>query len=103
MIRGLNKVSFSAPDWVPGIGGKSFGISIPRIPMLASGGIVTSPTLSMIGEGGEPEAVIPLSKLPSYTGGNGTTIIQVILDGDVIAEKVDNHMGNKYLRMGGVY
>jgi len=102
MIRGLNKVSFSVPDWVPGIGGKSFGMNISTIPMLANGGIVTSPTLSMIGEGGEPEAIIPLSKLPSYTGG-GQTIVQVILDGDVIAEKVDNRMGNKFINMGGVY
>lgn len=30
---------------------------------LAEGGIVTSPTMAMIGEGGESEAVIPLSKL----------------------------------------
>ena len=33
---------------------------IPNIPMLAEGGIVTGPTLAMIGEAG-PEAVIPLS------------------------------------------
>ena len=30
---------------------------------LADGGVVTRPTLAMIGEGGEPEAVIPLSKM----------------------------------------
>jgi hypothetical protein len=30
---------------------------------LAEGGIVTKPTLAMVGEGGEPEAVIPLSKM----------------------------------------
>lgn len=36
---------------------------------LADGGIVTSPTLAMIGEGGEPEAVIPLSKMGSVGGG----------------------------------
>ena len=40
-----------------------------KIPMLASGGIVTRPTLAMVGEGGESEAVIPLSKLRSMTGG----------------------------------
>jgi hypothetical protein len=32
---------------------------------LASGGIVTGPTLAMIGEGSESEAVMPLSKLDS--------------------------------------
>jgi len=36
---------------------------------LADGGIVTKPTMAMIGEGGESEAVIPLSKLERM-GGN---------------------------------
>lgn len=39
------------------------------IPGLADGGLVTKPTLAMIGEGGESEAVIPLSKLAGMTGG----------------------------------
>jgi uncharacterized protein YjbJ (UPF0337 family) len=63
LIKGLNKVHFEIPSWVPGAGGKKFGINIPQIPKLASGGIVDSPTLAMIGEGAESEAVAPLSKL----------------------------------------
>lgn len=49
------------PSWVPGIGGKGFGgfDLFPDIPALAAGGIVTSPTLALIGENG-PEAVVPL-------------------------------------------
>jgi|688.fasta_scaffold184596_2 hypothetical protein len=50
------------------------------IPELAEGGIVTSPTLAMIGEGRGPEAVIPLSKLSSMGFGGdsgGTTNITV--------------------------
>jgi TP901 family phage tail tape measure protein len=43
---------------------------------LASGGIVTRPTLSLIGEGGEPEAVIPLSKMRDTMGGGVTVNIQ---------------------------
>lgn len=39
-----------------------------NIPFLAEGGIVTGPTLAMIGEGRESEAVIPLSKLPQIAG-----------------------------------
>ena len=35
----------------------------------ADGGIVTKPTLAMIGEGGESEAVIPLSRLGEMGGG----------------------------------
>ena len=64
VIKSMNKIgSFKVPDWVPGIGGESFSISIPEIPMLAQGGIATKPTLATIAEGGEAEAVIPLSKL----------------------------------------
>jgi hypothetical protein len=54
----VGKLSFKAPSWVPGIGGKGF--EVPNIPMLANGGIVNSPTLALIGERG-PEAVIPLT------------------------------------------
>lgn len=42
------------------------------VPAMASGGIVTAPTLSMIGEGGEPEAVLPLSKLERMLEGIST-------------------------------
>lgn len=40
----------------------------------AEGGIVTRPTLAMIGEGGESEAVIPLSQLRGMVGGGGTVV-----------------------------
>lgn len=36
-ISGLNSINVSIPDWVPGLGGKSFGINIPTIPMLYRG------------------------------------------------------------------
>ncbi|MFD3929528.1 hypothetical protein [Streptomyces sp. NPDC058614] len=36
---------------------------IPYVPFLAEGGITTGPTMAMIGEGSEQEAVMPLSKL----------------------------------------
>jgi hypothetical protein len=62
----IGKLSFSFPSWVPGLGGKGF--SVPNIPMLAEGGIVTGPTLAMIGENG-PEAVVPLSKMGGMGGG----------------------------------
>ena len=41
---------------------------IPTIPRLAAGGIVTDPTLALIGEAG-PEAVIPLNRLGRTGGG----------------------------------
>jgi hypothetical protein len=67
----FGKISFKVPGWVPGIGGKGF--DVPNIPMLAQGGIVTSPTLAMVGEAG-PEAVIPLDRLGQMGGGNNVTI-----------------------------
>ena len=36
-ISGINKLSISIPDWVPGLGGKTFGIDIATIPMLYKG------------------------------------------------------------------
>src|SRR5690606_17465374 len=38
-----------------------FEVSPPRVPAMASGGIVTRPTLALIGEAG-PEAVVPLDR-----------------------------------------
>jgi hypothetical protein len=43
--------------------GSVVGSVLSHIPHLAEGGVVTSPTLALIGEGGEPEYVIPQSKL----------------------------------------
>lgn len=74
-IAGLNSLgSFKIPDMVPGIGGQSVGINIPEIPMLASGGIATGPSLAMVGEGREPEAILPLSRLGGMMGAGGPSI-----------------------------
>jgi hypothetical protein len=67
----VGKLSFKFPSWVPIVGGK--GYDVPDIPMLADGGIVTGPTLAMIGEAG-PEAVIPLSGRNMPNMGNKITI-----------------------------
>ena len=71
-IGGLNKLHISIPDWVPGFGGKEFGINIPQIPMLATGGIATQP--SICGEGGYPEYVI--STDPKYREQNQQTVLE---------------------------
>lgn len=54
------------------------------IPMLASGGIVTGPTLAMIGEGGGPEAVIPLDRLNSFMGAGAVTVTGRIQGQDIL-------------------
>ena len=63
-IKAINRLSFTVPDWVPGIGGNKFGFNIkeltaPKIPKLATGGIVTSATQILAGERGR-EAILPL-------------------------------------------
>jgi len=58
---------------IPGVPAVHFdwgGFQIPHIPELAGGGIVTRPTLALIGERG-PEAVVPLGR---GGGGNNYTI-----------------------------
>lgn len=64
MVRALNTIHFDFPDWVPGLGGKGFGINIPQIPKLAKGGITNGPMVAMIGDNpGGQEVVSPLDKL----------------------------------------
>ena len=70
-IGAINSISIDVPDWVPGFGGGTYGFDIPTIPELAKGGIATQSTLANIGEGREPEAVLPLSKLDSMLGNSG--------------------------------
>jgi hypothetical protein len=89
----VGKLSFSVPSWVPGIGGKGF--SMPDIPMLANGGIVTSPTLALIGEAG-PEAVIPLSQMGDMGGGSNVTINVNGGDPNAVVDAL-----RKYMRQNG--
>jgi TP901 family phage tail tape measure protein len=101
LIRAWNGIEFRVPDipipsvtipnpfgddWELGGGripGASFRVpQVPEIPALAKGGIVTGPTLALIGEAG-PEAVIPLDQ---YGGGTQTIIVE--LDGAVLTRAV---------------
>jgi hypothetical protein len=91
LIRGANHIQINAPDWVPGLGGKSFGIDIPEIPKLANGGLVSAPTLAMVGDNrnaqADPEVVSPLSKLQGMLGGNNQEVVAAINE---LAELIKN-------------
>ena len=79
IITALNSIlSFKLPSF---LGGAKIGVTIPTIPKLAEGGIVSSPTLAMIGEAG-PEAVVPLSR-----GGMGGMNITINVAGSVVQEQ----------------
>jgi len=83
------------PSWVPGIGGKGFGgfDVFPDIPTLAAGGIVTGPTLAVLGEAG-PEAIIPLDQGAGRMGGAPMTVnvyLPVGSDGDAVVRALQEY------------
>lgn len=54
VIEKINSINVTAPDWIPGIGGKTFGFNIPLIPKLAAGTNYWSGGLVQVSErGGE--------------------------------------------------
>jgi hypothetical protein len=97
----IGKLAFKVPDWVPGIGGNGF--SMPDIPMLANGGIVTSPTLALIGEAG-PEAVIPLSQMGNMGGGMNITVnAGLVSTPDQIGQQIIEAIQRAQRRSGQVF
>jgi hypothetical protein len=72
--------------------GGNFGMGVP---MMAEGGIVTSPTLAMVGEGRGPEAIIPLDKMSSMGfGGNAGSVTINVNGGDpnAVVQALRNYM-----------
>lgn len=75
LISKLNLFDIDVPDWVPVIGGKNISFKLPTIPTIptikapqlpsfASGGIVSQPTLAMVGDNRQSaEAIAPLHEL----------------------------------------
>ena len=66
IINGLNGISVTVPNWVPFIGGKELGFSIPTIPMFETGGTVAETGMAVVHEG---EIITPASKVPRSEGG----------------------------------
>lgn len=104
MIKSLNNLKFSFPDWVPGMGGKEFSLHIPQIPMLAKGGNILDSGSVMVGENG-PEIlsnvkgakVTPLDK----AGGITVNINNPTLFNDRDADKLGDLVVRR-LRLLGV-
>ena len=72
LIGKLNQFDIDVPDWVPIIGGKNVSFKLPTIPTIkapqlpsfAQGGIVSQPTLAMVGDNRQSsEAIAPLHEL----------------------------------------
>mgnify|MGYP004607866481 CR=1 FL=1 len=113
MIRALNGLHFDIPDWVPELGGKTFGfnigeVSAVHIPRLANGGITTGSTIANIGEAGR-EAVLPLENNLSYMKPlaemfanelKGTQTVRIVADEGKIFKIVREEANDYYRRTG---
>ena len=107
VIRALNKLHFSIPDWVPALGGKSFGfnikeVSAPQIPLLAKGGVIKQPTLAMMGEypgaGSNPEIAAPQSAIAEAVAAANGDVVDAILQ--VAKEIIDAIQENGGVTIG---
>lgn len=121
LIKRINKIAAKAAKFV----GMDIAIPIPdrpaKFPHFAKGGVVTGPTVGLIGEGKYDEAVIPLGDSPQMNemiqkivdalhdspdgagGGDAVFNITVELDGDVIYKKmkrIEQSKGRDF-KMGG--
>ena len=91
LIAGINKarsaVGLSAFSMVPMV----------SMPSFADGGVVKGPTVALVGEGGEPEYIIPESKMAQasanyLSGARGGSVIPAMAEGGYV--KYLNGAGN---------
>ena len=66
IISGLNGISITVPKWVPFIGGKKLGFSIPEIPSFDTGGVVEETGMAVVHKG---ETITPAAKEAGSEGG----------------------------------
>lgn len=117
VIDALNNLSFTVPEWVPGIGGESFGFSIPRLsnvelPRLAQGAVIppNREFLAVLGDQKNGTNIeTPLSTMvqafkqalseSGYFGGRNEAYL--VLDEQVLG-KVVYRLNNKESRRVGV-
>lgn len=120
MIGAMNNVNFDVPDWVPAIGGKTFGFAIPQlrnisIPRLATGTVVPAnygEFMAILGDNNrETEVVSPLSTIKQALSevmatmqgraGGGDITIPIYLDGSLIDEVIVNAQQRRMVRSNG--
>lgn len=70
VIRGWNALDvhlgpWKIPDWIPLVGGKTFEVKdvFPDIPYLAAGGVMSSPTLAVVGDTINDSEIVSPTKL----------------------------------------
>lgn len=108
MVDSLNSISFDIPDWVPELGGRSFGLNLShvgKVPYLANGGILSQGS-AIVGEAGAElltmsggRAIVqPLTNnTANYAGSTNNFYIQST-DPEQVAEEVATILNNQVQR-----
>ena len=87
IVRAINKIHVEIPSWVPFVGGKSIGFNLREvqytgIPYMANGGVVSSPTLAMIGEyagaSQNPEIITPQNILRETIDASNSNMVSAL-------------------------
>ncbi|MFD2671811.1 phage tail tape measure protein [Marinicrinis sediminis] len=110
LIDGLNSLSIEIPSWVPGYGGESWGIDIPKIPKFGLGTSYFTGGLAMVNErnGGEivnlpgGSQVIPADKSEQLINNmsNRNVTVNIKVSGDIIGEEDKiNRLMNRAVEM----
>lgn len=112
MIRALNKLHFTIPDWVPVIGGGGFGFDLPTIPSFAVGTRYLPD--DMLIQAHEGEMIVPKEENPYANTKTGDTLpsggftikIEKFInnreqDVEAFAEELQFYMKQKNLGVGG--
>ncbi|GAA1786246.1 hypothetical protein [Actinomadura chokoriensis] len=72
------RLAFRVPSWVPGIGGA--GWSMPRLPMLAKGGMIRGAGFAIVGEAGPEVVHLPTGAAVSPLGRGGPQEVRIVLE-----------------------
>lgn len=89
-IGAINSLSVTIPDWVPIVGGQTWGVNLPSIPYLARGGDVEAGHPYVVGDAGYPELFVPESdghvypRVPTMSGMSMEDISASLDDADVV-------------------
>ena len=97
IVGAMNSVVQAINNLIEGANNALARLKLPQIPYLqtlaipefAKGGVVTGPTLAMVGEGGEPEYIVPQSKASGFAanwmdGKRGAAAIPGFANGGVV-------------------
>lgn len=93
VTNALTSTSFLPPFLIPVVAGAAAGLARTAfnslIPAFAEGGLVTGPTLGLIGEGigtnaSNPEVIAPLDKLKGFMNGGNKVVVEGVIKGNDI-------------------